>query len=367
LECACTDTSRYVLNGVFLDTRDKDAHYVIGTDGRHLYSSNSFRFDLPEPLIIPSHKFPCWAGFVEDGPWKLSMLPGVKAPEDEKKKAREQQEKPPWFQIQSDRWSYIAKAVNGDYPNWKQVVPVPSGDCTTVVLEPTAIKTILDSVPLLPGADDQNVPIVLEILDNRLLLKARAKDQKDETRVPIGEAQITGKPVEVSLNRSYLLKALRFGLNQVQIIGPIEPLLFTNGNRQMIVMPLRGEAVGAPQGPHQQPPPPPENAAAAPVPSPAKAPKPTETKRTHMPENTRPAAQPAKPSGNGSKKHEESDGSLDGVMNQIDAIKTSLREILNNLAETQTLIKAAAREKKASQKEIESVRTTLRSLQKVEI
>ena len=71
-------------------------------------------------------------------------------------------------------------------------------------------------------------------------------------------------------------------------------------------------------------------------------------------------------SGNG-KKNEEADSALDAVMDQIDATKGSLRQVITDLTETQTLIKAAAREKKNTEKEVESVRTALRSLQKVEI
>src|SRR5579859_5880924 len=69
LDCASEDSSRYVLNGACLDVRDKTAHYVIGTDGRHLYSANSFRFNLPESLIIPTRKFLIWPGFMNDGVW----------------------------------------------------------------------------------------------------------------------------------------------------------------------------------------------------------------------------------------------------------------------------------------------------------
>ncbi|MCX6924354.1 MAG: DNA polymerase III subunit beta, partial [Verrucomicrobia bacterium] len=78
MECASEDSSRYVLNGACLDTREKGAHYVIGTDGRHLYSANTFQFNLPESLIVPTCKFLSWAWFEEDGPWKLRMVPAMR-------------------------------------------------------------------------------------------------------------------------------------------------------------------------------------------------------------------------------------------------------------------------------------------------
>jgi DNA polymerase III sliding clamp (beta) subunit (PCNA family) len=48
LDCAGEDSSRYVLQGACLDVGKKEAHYVVGTDGRHLFSANSFLFDIPE-------------------------------------------------------------------------------------------------------------------------------------------------------------------------------------------------------------------------------------------------------------------------------------------------------------------------------
>ena len=75
LECASTDETRMILNGAFLDVSKLKAHYVIGTDGRHLFSSNSFNLPLKESLIIPSHKFIGWKEFSNDGEWQLKVAP----------------------------------------------------------------------------------------------------------------------------------------------------------------------------------------------------------------------------------------------------------------------------------------------------
>ena len=54
-------------------------------------------------------------------------------------------------------------------------------------------------------------------------------------------------------------------------------------------------------------------------------------------------------------------------MTQIETVKTGLRDVIIELNATLDLLRAAEREKKASFKEVESVRATLRSLQKVAI
>jgi len=64
---------------------------------------------------------------------------------------------------------------------------------------------------------------------------------------------------------------------------------------------------------------------------------------------------------------EEKSSALKGALEQIEKIKTALREVIGQLNETATLLKAAEKENRATEKEFESVRATLRSLQKVSI
>jgi len=63
MECASTDESRAVLNGVYLDVDDKKGHYVVATNGRHMFSANSFAFDFKKSVIIPNRKFLGWNGW----------------------------------------------------------------------------------------------------------------------------------------------------------------------------------------------------------------------------------------------------------------------------------------------------------------
>jgi DNA polymerase III sliding clamp (beta) subunit (PCNA family) len=139
LECVSTDPMRVVLNGVCLDVSDSNAHYVVATDGRVLFSANSFHFDLKESLIIPSRKFLGWQGFWEDGICTLAVLPG---------KDRE----PGWVQLQSERWTFLTRQIEGEYPQWKQIVP--QGKANTVIqLDSETINALEEVVPKLPGSE----------------------------------------------------------------------------------------------------------------------------------------------------------------------------------------------------------------------
>ena len=76
--------------------------------------------------------------------------------------------------------------------------------------------------------------------------------------------------------------------------------------------------------------------------------------------------------GNGASKTESGNGTSNGsatkaLLDQLDTIRTSLRDLAGNLTGTIDLVKAAEKEKRAALKEVENVRTTLRSLQKVQL
>ncbi|MGH7973294.1 MAG: hypothetical protein ACREIC_31635 [Limisphaerales bacterium] len=366
LECASEDSSRYVLNGACLDVRQKEAHYVLGTDGRHLYSANSFMFKLPEPLIIPTRKFVVWPGFINDGPWRLRMLPGIKVdPED--KKADKSKEAPPWLQIESDHWSYVAQAIDGNYPNWKQVVPADTAGWTEIVLQPSAVETILDALPLLPGNEDVNRSVTL-VAGNGLALRAKGRAQSDWATIDVADVTVTGKAVEVALNRAYLLQALRFGLHRIQV-RDLEPMIFSNGGKMMVVMLLRLDGAVAPTPAPMEAPSQTENAPAAPPSAPeaqtqtATTPVPT-TATTTTPErgNTR-----ASTGSNGQEENGASRSTFKAALEQIDRIKTSLRDVMGDLTDAVTMLKNAEKEQRASAKEIQTVRAKLREIQSVEI
>jgi hypothetical protein len=107
-DCASVDSGRYVLQGACLDVSNKEAHYVVGTDGRHLFSANSFLFDIPQSLIVHSNKFLTWPGFMEDGPWTMRFQPEIK-PEPKSKTVG----KPAWVRLDSDHWTYVSKPIEG--------------------------------------------------------------------------------------------------------------------------------------------------------------------------------------------------------------------------------------------------------------
>lgn len=357
LECASLDSSRHVINGACLDLRDPACHSVVGTDGRHLFSANTFQFTLPQSVIVPTRKFLGWSAFAQDGEWRV----GVALKKDE----------PEWLELRSDHWSFITKPIQGNYPNWRQVIPCTVPKTITVTLSEEAVSLMLDALPRLPGSDDNYQPVDLIVANGQFSLSARAKGDPQASQVPVPGATVTGGDAQIRLNRSFVTKALRFGFTSFEITDELSPILFTAPGRKLVAMPIRLESSSSPK-----PTPQPEAEAAAPsIPS-AEAPEetPTETRNT-MPAETnltpprRGNLQPKAEDNNGN--HNGTNGTngsaIAAAITQVETVKTGLRDVIIELNATLDLLRAAEREKKASAKEVESVRATLRSLQKVAI
>ncbi|MEA3188172.1 MAG: hypothetical protein QOD99_2002 [Chthoniobacter sp.] len=121
-QCASTDETRLILNGAYIDVSKKECHQIVATDGRHLFASNSFSLALKDSLIIPNHKFLGWKEFNSDGEWQLRV------------QQAEKKDEIGLLQISSRRWRFITRQIEGNYPNWRHVIPRDDGYKSTVAV-----------------------------------------------------------------------------------------------------------------------------------------------------------------------------------------------------------------------------------------
>src|ERR1051325_5877953 len=170
LECSSQDSSRHVLNGVCIDITEPDCHCLVATDGRHLYSANTFRFDLKASAIIPGRKFLSWSPFYDDGSWSLSVQ-------------LDKEEKPAWIRIQADHWAFVTKAIEGTYPNWRQIVPQSGPKSTRVILTEQSVSLMFEVIPRLPGMNDPCRSISLVLKSSGMVVRGRDRATEDWTEV----------------------------------------------------------------------------------------------------------------------------------------------------------------------------------------
>jgi DNA polymerase III sliding clamp (beta) subunit (PCNA family) len=349
MECASQDETRMLLNGAYIDVSKKDCHCVVATDGRHLYSSNSFTLPMKTSVIVPNHRFIAWSEFSKDGEWRLKV--GVNA---EDKDVHH-------LQLSSRRWRLITRQIEGNFPNWRQVIPDSKEMLTTVEFE--NVESVIQAIQRMPDHDQTHHTIGLAVEQEGLLLMGKAnKDDAEWFSVPIANVKISGKPMRVNTNRQQVIKALQFGLNRMEMLDCMSPLKFVNAGRQMVIMPVRME--GPEQTAATKPAALSDGNAAAETEN-AEIPQPPASTNAAPPESSEPTPEPVS---NGAATHSPSAGTvIDEVLADIDSLKESLGENLSTLKGLGSKLKAMQRGNKANERELQSVRATLRSLQSVRI
>jgi hypothetical protein len=188
-----------------------------------------------------------------------------------------------------------------------------------------------------------NHTIGINIANQKLMLRGRSAESEKWTDLQIDGATVTGNPVIVYLNRNYLAKALSFGLAEVQIIDALSPVRFVNDGRQMVIMPMRVDSTPSPATPN-------------------KVPAETEkTERSIMPRTNNPNGQTSGASTNGNKT------ALETALEKIETVKSLCRESIQGLNSLGDSLKQIQRDQKSSEREVQTVRSTLEKLQHVKI
>jgi DNA polymerase III sliding clamp (beta) subunit (PCNA family) len=329
MDCASTDSTRYVLNGTFIDTSNPKANYIVATDGKHLYSANSFALPLKHSLIIPNHKFLGWREFNADGEWQL--------------RADDQH-----VQVSSRRWRFISKQIEGQYPNWRTPIPNPTDAKTNITIDPAKLETLLRLIQRMPCHDDRFFSTGLEWKGGQFLILGKATNEEPWLRVPVPDVKGAGPEVTVFLNRHLLIKALSFGLNTISLIDDLAPLRFHTQGKQMIVMPVRPDAAQSQPPVNKRAP-----VNAAPLrsaPPPAAPPPERKPMPTPQPPNpTTPAEGPTT--------------TIEQAIEATHQLRDKFQDGLNQLRDLSMKLKFIHREQRTSSREFNSVRSTLRSIQ----
>ena len=215
-------------------------------------------------------------------------------------------------------------------------------------------------LPVLPGAKLRERPVGLDVTEDGAvqLLCRDSHDEPWEAR-PIAGARVSGPPVRIFAHRDYLARAFAFGLDQVDVIDPLGPIRLSRGGDLMIVMPQR--AVGQPGVNRPATPYRPIGAAPQPIPKPNKPNTPPQPipppKATTMepPIPTPTPRAPAAPS-------PDTD-----VETRLTAIRQALDGARQGLVSVATALKLARQQRHKTQRDLQTVRNTLRTLQRVDL
>ncbi len=222
LGCASTDTTRYILNSVYLD-----AHVVAATDGRQLYRRNSLELPLTEGAIFPRSGVP---SFLPDTEAELLIWT-----EHSRRLA----------QIKVGRWRWITKLVEGRFPNFAQVIPRLDDYGAMVHLAESDVARLRSVVPKLPGFKEHNSAVILSLSpDKGAVLKTLPRHPKVHVGLDRSDCVCTA-PLEVGFNAKYLLGALETGMRELRVRDAVSPLMLLSESRLQLWMPINLGSVSA--------------------------------------------------------------------------------------------------------------------------
>lgn len=332
-ECASRDETRYVLRGAFLDVSSAEpaGHRIVATDGRSLFLRNGFSLPtLKHSVILPDHKV--WdAPLVKTiEPWSLRL--GAKSASG-----------PTPFEVSAPGWSITGNVVEGSFPNYRDVIPPANRFKTRIELDAELILSLVKQIDRLPGKKMAHQPVGLRVERHSLTLLARDDPEQPFSETRIQTASIMGPEVTVFLNREYAKRALSFGLARIEIADESSPVQFVDGSRLMIVMPVRTDTGLPPR----------TNAVSV------QEPQASEAVQRENSVRKKSRVVPETP---------DSEPDLIKVAaTQIAVAKNALKSAVASLGNLSANLKASQRKQRATEKEIDSVRRTIKALKQLEL
>jgi DNA polymerase-3 subunit beta len=221
-----TDESRYVLNGIFISIKDHKIT-MVATDGRRLALVDE-EVDVPGQsegeFIVPSKAVNELNRLLQDkGEVEIRFSENQAA-----------------FQLKDDKGFavlVITKLIEGNYPNYRQVIPGESKERISLVRE--EFLHALRRAEIMTSEKANSVKLAFG--KNNLAITANSPD--------VGEARESiainykGKEMAIAFNPKYLIDALNALTNDevfLDLIDELSPgVLKINGPFLYVVMPMR--------------------------------------------------------------------------------------------------------------------------------
>ena len=216
------DETRYILNGTLFSIKE-DSLTLVATDGRRL-SLTKKAFNAPKALvtkfIIPTKTINELSKTLKDSPDDVKMVYTQN-------------------QILFDlgEIKIISRLIEGEYPNYEQVIPKESKDKLTIEREKLLLAARRAS--LLTTQD--SMAVRLDVYKEKLIVSKSTPDvgeSKEELK-----AQYTGGPLSIGFNPNYLIDVLKnidIETVAIELMGSDKPGVIRLGDEYTyVVLPMQ--------------------------------------------------------------------------------------------------------------------------------
>jgi DNA polymerase-3 subunit beta len=324
---------------------------VIATDGRQLYNANSLALPLKSPCLLP----PLKSLNVFDG-----TAPAIlRLPATEKSQA---------FTLRQGPWTWQAKVVSENYPNWRQVLPAKDEPCTEINFSTQDLVRLRQIVGLI-AHDAQQSRVMALFVRGRQLLAVTGKGDQAQTH-ELHPISLKGTDCHAWFNADFLVRAIDFGFDQLRVRNAKTVVVAHDEHREYLFMPFNVEGDQLPA------------ALRPPVTTAPEQNNPTTTNHTETnPTNTDPmpkttstataaatAPEAPTPTATATGQAQPTTASAaDKLLSQWLEARESARVALERLDAIRGSLKNVAREYRELEKEHEALKKSVRSLQKLEV
>jgi hypothetical protein len=330
MSTADAESVRYALNHIQLDG---DRGRISATDGRHVLVQAGFEFPWEGNVLIPHRTVFGCKELAGDTPVLIGRT------ED-------------WATLRTGPWTiHLRIEKEGRFPAVDDHIQKPQGAVASFELTDADAEFLVQALKRFPSDDEFNLPVTVD-LNGIVAIRAIAENQRQPTELVLTRSTCTGEPIRFNTNRNYLARACQLGFRKVFVFGKEVPVLCQDDSRSFVWALLSPEAAIKPSKNairiESQPG---ENGSAPPSHKPQR-------KSTTMPESKTQENASAGSNGAGS---DQSVG-FDAVIEQAEAVKTSLRESLNHVGELIALLK----KHKKTTKTVQTALASLRQLQSID-
>jgi DNA polymerase III subunit beta len=216
-----TDETRYVLNGIYTSFREGKLT-LVATDGRRL-AMVEFEFEFPAShetdVIIPTKAVQELQRLLSDNGEVVVRLSDSQ------------------ISFQIGEHLLVSKLIEGNYPNYRQVIPSDSNE--RVELPREQVFETVRRVSLLSSDKSNSVKLVFS--ENKVEISANSPDV-GEARESIDVAY-TGRPLQIAFNPEFLkapLQNLDVETVYLDLIDEMSPgVIRIDGSFLYVIMPMR--------------------------------------------------------------------------------------------------------------------------------
>lgn len=217
----CTgESARYALDCIQLRGT---IHKIIATDGSQLLVRTGFGLPWDGDLLIRGSTIFACKAFACDQPIRIG-----------KTDTHVVLRIGPWT-------TYHEIQKDGRFPRVEDAIPETQVLTTRIQLDPDDARFLETALGRLPGSEVLNSPATID-LNGKVAIRARGDGQPQVTELVLDRSSCTGPPIRINSNRDFLSRAIRLGFSEIGISGVEVPVVCRKEHQVYAWQPLCGDA-----------------------------------------------------------------------------------------------------------------------------